>query len=166
MGEVIRGTFAGSHLTANSPRRTRRSEYISKTSVTAEPARADAGRALLAMLRSVAEQRDRTLRPWTGSWTGAPDNPSAASAVSAITRIICAARAHGAWGRTSHNPPVVGSSPTRPTSYARSSKNAAGQVCVPKTSTLHRAAPLRLIRASAVIRETLRASAKATYWAS
>jgi len=30
-------------------------------------------------------------------------------------RGIRAARAHGALGRTSHNPPVVGSSPTRPT---------------------------------------------------
>jgi hypothetical protein len=38
---------------------------------------------------------------WTGSWTGASVNPSAARAISAITRAICAARAHGAWGRTS-----------------------------------------------------------------
>jgi hypothetical protein len=86
-------------------------------SVTAELARADAGRVLLAMLRTVAGQRDRALRPWTGSWTSAPDNPSAVSAVSAMIRVVCAASAHGAWGRTSHNPPVVGSSPTRPTSY-------------------------------------------------
>jgi hypothetical protein len=28
---------------------------------------------------------------------------------------ICAASAYGAQGRSSHNPPVVGSSPTRPT---------------------------------------------------
>ena len=83
--------------------------------VTAELARADAGRALLAMLRTVAGQRDRAPRPWTGSWTGAPDNPSAVSAVSAMIRVVCAASAHGAGGRTSHNPPVVGSSPTRPT---------------------------------------------------
>jgi hypothetical protein len=54
-------------------------------------------------------------RPWTASWTGASVNPSVASAISTITRAICAARAHGAWGCTSHNPPVVGSSPTRPT---------------------------------------------------
>jgi hypothetical protein len=47
--------------------------------------------------------------------TGASVNPSAASAVSAITRVICAASATGAPDRTSHNPPVVGSSPTRPT---------------------------------------------------
>ena len=69
-------------------------------------------------------------------------------------------------GRASHNPPVVGSSPTRPTNHARLPANSACQVCTSKTSTLHRAAPLRLIRASAVIKETLRASAKATYWAS
>ena len=49
------------------------------------------------------------------------------------------------------------------TSHARPSANAAGQVCTSKTSTLHRATPLRLTRASAVIKETLRASAKATY---
>src|SRR6516165_9177193 len=52
---------------------------------------------------------------WTGAWTGPPDNPSAMSAISAITRAIGAASAHGARGHTSHNPPVVGSSPTRPT---------------------------------------------------
>lgn len=39
---------------------------------------------------------------WTGSWTGALDNPSAASAVNAMIRVICAARTLGAWGRTSH----------------------------------------------------------------
>ena len=53
--------------------------------------------------------------PWTGSWTGATDDSSAASAAGAITRAIGAASAHGARGRASHNPPVVGSSPTRPT---------------------------------------------------
>ena len=47
---------------------------------------------------------------WTGSWTGTRDNPSAASAISAITRVIRAASAHRAGGRASHNPPVVGSS--------------------------------------------------------
>jgi hypothetical protein len=47
------------------------------------------------------------LRSWTGSWTGASDNPSAASAVSAMIRVICAASVRGAGGRTSHNPPVV-----------------------------------------------------------
>jgi hypothetical protein len=54
-------------------------------------------------------------RAWTGSWTGAPDNPSAANAVGAIVRAIGAASARVALGRTSHNPPVVGSSLTRPT---------------------------------------------------
>jgi hypothetical protein len=53
---------------------------------------------------------------WTGSWTGAQDNPRATSAVSAMIRVICAGSAYDARGRTSHNPPVVGSSPTRPTS--------------------------------------------------
>jgi hypothetical protein len=55
------------------------------------------------------------LPAWTGSWTGASDNPSAASAISAITRVSRAASVPGAGDRTSHNPPVVGSSPTRPT---------------------------------------------------
>ena len=32
-----------------------------------------------------------------------------------MIRVICAASAHGVRGRSSHNPPVVGSSPTRPT---------------------------------------------------
>jgi len=41
---------------------------------------------------------------WTGSGTGLPDNPSAASAVSAITRVICAASALGARGRASCKP--------------------------------------------------------------
>lgn len=37
----------------------------------------------------------RTLRrgPWTGSWTGSPDNPSAAGVISAMTGAIDAARA-------------------------------------------------------------------------
>jgi len=42
----------------------------------------------------------------------ASDNPSAASAISAMTRVIGAASAHAAWGRASHNPPVVGLSET------------------------------------------------------
>jgi hypothetical protein len=53
-------------------------------------------------------------RAWNGSWTGAPDNPSAVSAISAIIRGICAASGRGAGGRTSHNPPVVGSRPHPP----------------------------------------------------
>jgi hypothetical protein len=67
-------------------------------------------------LRWVTVMGYRCRATWTGSWTGASDSPSAASAVSAITRVICAASVHGAGGRASHNPPVVGSSPTRPTS--------------------------------------------------
>jgi hypothetical protein len=38
---------------------------------------------------------------WTGSWTGAQDNPSAASPVNAMIRVICAASTLGARGRTS-----------------------------------------------------------------
>ena len=34
------------------------------------------------------------LWPWTGSWTGVPDNPRTASAVTAMTRAIYAANAH------------------------------------------------------------------------
>ncbi len=47
-------------------------------------------------------------RAWTGSWTGASDNPSVASAISAIIRVICAASVRGAGGHTSHNPPGPG----------------------------------------------------------
>jgi hypothetical protein len=32
-------------------------------------------------------------RAWTGSWTGAPDNPSVVSAAGAMIRAICAASA-------------------------------------------------------------------------
>jgi hypothetical protein len=48
------------------------------------------------------------------AWTGVSENLSAVTAVSATIRVICAASAHAACGRTSHNPPVVGSRPTRP----------------------------------------------------
>jgi hypothetical protein len=51
---------------------------------------------------------------WTGSWTGSLDNPSAASAISAMICVIYAASAHGARGRTSHNPAVIGASPAAP----------------------------------------------------
>ena len=53
--------------------------------------------------------------PWNGSWNGSQDDASAVSAVSAMFRSVGAASACGARGRASHNPPVVGSSPTRPT---------------------------------------------------
>ena len=38
---------------------------------------------------------------WNGSWNDAPDYPSAASAIRAMTCAIDAASAHGARGRTS-----------------------------------------------------------------
>ena len=57
----------------------------------------------------------------------------------------------------------VTQSPTRLTSHVRLPANSACQVCASKTSTSHRATPLRLTRASAVIKGTWRASAKATY---
>jgi hypothetical protein len=72
---------------------------------------------------------------WNGSWNGSPGNPSAGSAVSAITCVIGAASACGARGRASHNPPVVGSSPTRPTcSYPRHLVFARGPVCGPMSA--------------------------------
>jgi hypothetical protein len=91
-------------------------------SVTAELVRADVGSALLAMLRTVAGQGIWAPGPWTGSWTGAPDSPSVVSAVSAMTRAISAGSASVVRGRTSRNPPVVGSSPTRPTPSIPSTK--------------------------------------------
>lgn len=53
----------------------------------------------------------RAPRAWNGSWNGAPDNPSAASAVSAVTCAIGAANAHRARGRTSCKRQVSGSIP-------------------------------------------------------
>ncbi len=50
-----------------------------------------------------------TLWPWTGSWTGAPDNPSVVSAVSAMVCVICAGRTLGAWGRASCKRQVIDS---------------------------------------------------------
>src|SRR5271170_1381082 len=84
-------------------------------SVTAELARADAGGALLAMLRTVAGQRDQAPRPWTGSWTEPSVQTVQSGPSAARLRGIRAGSAYDAQGRTSHNPPVVGSSPTRPT---------------------------------------------------
>ena len=48
---------------------------------------------------------------WNGSWNVAPDNPSAASAISAMTRAIAAASVLGARGRTSCKRQVSGSNP-------------------------------------------------------
>src|SRR5690348_16014179 len=78
----------------------------------------DVGRALLTMLRTVAGLRDRAPRPWTGSWTEPSVQPVRSGPSAARRRAIRAGSVPGARGRTSHNPPVVGSSPTRPTSYA------------------------------------------------
>jgi hypothetical protein len=47
-------------------------------------------------------------RSWNGSWNGSPDNPSAAGAVSAITRAIGAASASTARDRVSRNAPLAG----------------------------------------------------------
>ena len=48
---------------------------------------------------------------WTGPWTGAASNPSAASAFSAMSRVIRAARAHAARDRTYGKEKVYGSIP-------------------------------------------------------
>ena len=53
-------------------------------------------------------------RPWNGLWDDAQNNPSAASAVSAIACVIGAASACAACEHTSHKPPVVNLSLTRP----------------------------------------------------
>jgi hypothetical protein len=56
---------------------------------------------------------------WNGSWDDAQNNPSAAGAVSAIARVIGAASAHGARGRTSckrqvsDSIPLTGSHPVQ-----------------------------------------------------
>jgi Universal stress protein family len=63
-------------------------------------------------MRMVARRWDARSAAWTGSWTASPDNPSAESAVIAMIGAIGADNAMGARGPTSHNPPVMGSSPT------------------------------------------------------
>jgi hypothetical protein len=50
-------------------------------------------------------------RPWTGSWTGSAQNPSAASAISAIARGIVAANAYRARSRSYGKEKVYGSIP-------------------------------------------------------
>jgi hypothetical protein len=62
-------------------------------------------------LRSVTVMGHCLPFAWNGSWNGALDNPSAASAVSAMTSAIGAASAHGARGRTSCKRQVSGSIP-------------------------------------------------------
>jgi hypothetical protein len=93
------------------------------------PGRAQApgiGRALLMMLRTVAGLRARVPMPWTGSWTGPSVQPVRSGPSAARLRGIRAAGAHNARSRASHNPPVVGSSPTRPTSGSWGAKIYAG----------------------------------------
>jgi len=53
--------------------------------------------------------------PAPRSWNASSGNSSAARAVSAMMGAICAGSALAAKSRASRNPPVVGSSPTRPT---------------------------------------------------
>jgi hypothetical protein len=48
---------------------------------------------------------------WNGPWNGAPDTPSTASVISAITRAIGAASAFGVRGRTYGKEKVYGSIP-------------------------------------------------------
>src|SRR5271166_6546863 len=80
---------------------------------------ADIGPALLTMLRTVAGLRDRAPRPWTGSWTEPYVQQVRSGPSAARLRGIRAASVPGASGRSSHNPPVVGSSPTRPTATGK-----------------------------------------------
>jgi hypothetical protein len=63
------------------------------------------------MLRTVTSLEHYLPPAWTGSWTGAPDNPSAANAASAMTCGIGAASAQGVRGRTSCKRQVSGSNP-------------------------------------------------------
>jgi len=62
-------------------------------------------------LRSVMAMGRCLPRAWNGSWNGAPDNPSAAGAVSAMTCAIGAASVHGVRGRASCKRQVSGSIP-------------------------------------------------------
>jgi hypothetical protein len=55
---------------------------------------------------------------WTGPWTGTQRTPSAACAFMAPTQGIVAGQARAADERASHNLPVAGSSPARPTCAA------------------------------------------------
>jgi hypothetical protein len=57
------------------------------------------------------DERRWASRPWTGSWTGASDNPSAASAIDAMTCGIVAASVFGACGHTSCKRQASGSNP-------------------------------------------------------
>ncbi len=66
------------------------------------------GRAEKESSHANSAQRNQTakalsLGAWTGSWTGSPDNPSAVSAIRAITRAIGAASACAAGARASRD---------------------------------------------------------------
>ena len=60
-----------------------------------------------ARLRHVSNMNPQAPRPWTGSLTGASDNPSVVSVVSATMRVICAGRTIGARDRTSRKRQVT-----------------------------------------------------------
>ncbi len=107
---------ASKHIRAAQRQVTRTGATGCKTvgSVTDELARADAGRALLAMLRTVAGQRDRAPRPWTGSWTEPSVQAVQSGSLAARLRGIRAGSAYDARGRTSHNPAGRGFEPHPP----------------------------------------------------
>jgi len=73
------------------------------------------GWVLLATLRTVAGREESGALLWTGPWTESSVQTVQSGSPGARLRGIRAGSAYGAQGRTSHNPPVVGSSPTRPT---------------------------------------------------
>jgi len=74
------------------------------------------GPALLTVLRTVAGWEEAGTLPWTGSWTEPSVQTVRSGPSAARLCVIRAGSADDAPGRASHNPPVVGSSPTRPTS--------------------------------------------------
>src|ERR1700729_3733523 len=73
------------------------------------------GWALPATLRTVAGREESGALLWTGSWTELSVQTVRSGPSAARLRGIRAGSAYDAPGHTSHNPPVVGSSPTRPT---------------------------------------------------
>ena len=71
-----------------------------------------ASASLLSSLHSVIATGRRYLpSAWNGSWNVAPENPSATSAIRAITRVIGAGRALVASGRATCKRQVSGSNP-------------------------------------------------------
>jgi hypothetical protein len=131
----------------------------------------DIGRALLTMLRTVAGLRDRAPRPWTGSWTEPSVQPVRSGPSAARLRSIRAASAPGARGRSSHNPPVVGSSPTRPIAchLNKSSKrpsHAVDRLGLPDGLAAHPAKPSRRSASSCGTYEVCLAASRARHSAS